>query len=62
MPTVREDDIKLEETTFPEGLLFARNTALPLLQIEDALGVALWFSKESERVITAPLLAIEQNT
>ena len=33
--TVREENIKLEQATFPQSLVLARYTALPFLQVQD---------------------------
>lgn len=55
--TIWEDDAELEETPLPEGLVLAWDSALPDLEVEDALGVALWLGVESKWVVTAPLLS-----
>lgn len=54
--TIWENDLKLEETTLPKGLIFAWDTALPHLEVEHTLCIALWLSIETEWVIAAPLL------
>lgn len=56
MLTIWENDAQLEQTSFPQCLVFARDTTLPVLQVEYALRVALRFCVEPERVVSAPLL------
>lgn len=54
--TVWKYDFELEQTSFPESLLFARNTTFPALEIHGSI-FALGFGKEAERVVAPPLLA-----
>lgn len=54
--TVGKYDFKLEQTSFPEGLLFARNTTLPALEIHGTV-FTLGFGEEAEWMVAPPLLA-----
>ena len=54
---VRELDFQLEEPAFPDGLVFARDGAVPLLQVEGAGVGAGGFGHEAEGVGFAPLFA-----
>lgn len=55
--TIWKDNAEFEETSLPKSLVLSWNTAFPDLKVEDALGIALWLSIESEWVVTAPLLS-----
>jgi len=56
--TVRKLYMNLEETAFPDCLVFAGNAAVPRLQIEDAGLAFLRFGEEAEGVVFAPLLPV----
>ena len=53
---VRERDLELEKTAFPDGLLLAWYTAIPLLKVHHAVRAAHGFREEAERVVASPLL------
>lgn len=55
--TVRKLHGELEQAALPDSLFFARNTALPVLQIKNTLNVARRSCIESKRRIFAPELA-----
>lgn len=55
--TIRKYDAELEEAALPECFILAWYSTLPVLQVENALSVALRFCVKSERVIAPPLLA-----
>ena len=50
--------MNLEEAAFPDRLVFARNTAVPRLEIEDAGLALLRFGEEAKWVVFAPLLPV----
>jgi hypothetical protein len=52
-----KQDFELEEAAFPDCFVFARDGALPLLQVEGAVVVAGGFGDEAEGVGFAPLFA-----
>ena len=54
--TIWKYDFELEQTSFPESLLFARNTTFPTLEIHGTV-FTLGFGEEAERVVAPPLLA-----
>lgn len=56
--TVRKLYVDLEEAAFPDCLVFARNAAVPRLEVEDAGLAFLRFGEEAERVVFAPLLPL----
>jgi hypothetical protein len=56
--TIRECHDQLEEATLPDGLLLARNAALPDLEVKHALGVLLGPGVKAERVVLPPLLPV----
>lgn len=57
--TVRELHGQFELATLPNGLLLSRYTALPVLEVQDALTVARWSRIESKRVIAPPELSVQ---
>lgn len=57
MLTVRKLHGQLELATLPDRLLLARNTALPVLEIEDTLRITSRPRIEPKRVISTPELA-----
>lgn len=50
-----EYHVKLEESSFPYGLLLARDTTAPLHEIKSTLGAFRWLGEEPKRVILTPL-------
>jgi hypothetical protein len=52
---IRERDFELEQSAFPDRLIFAGDAAVPLLQIHHSVGAAHRFRKEAERVVASPL-------
>jgi len=54
--TIWKYDFELEQASFPEGLLFARNTTLPAFEIHGTV-FAFGFGEEAERMVAPPLLA-----
>lgn len=50
---------QLVKTTLPNGLLLARDAALPLTQVEHAVASALGLREEPKRVVPAPQLAAQ---
>jgi hypothetical protein len=57
--TIRESNGQLEESTRPNCVLFTRNSALPVFDIEYTLFGALGLGVEPERMVSSPLLPIE---
>lgn len=55
--TIWKSYVQFEKTTLPNGLVFPRNTALPVLQIQNTFLRPRRFRKEAERMIPPPLLA-----
>lgn len=55
--TFGENDAQLEKSSLPQSLLLAWDTALPCLEIENALTISLWLCVEAEWVVSTPLLA-----
>lgn len=55
---VGEDQADFEQASLPERLLFAWDSAVPDLQIEDTLGVLLRPGVETEGVVLSPLLSV----
>jgi hypothetical protein len=55
--TVGEGNLQLKKTPFPDGLVLAWNSAIPHLDVKDALLGALRSGVESERMVFTPLLA-----
>ena len=51
-------EIELEESTFPDGLLFSWDAHVPHLEIDNAVVLSGWFGKEAEWVVFAPLLSL----
>ena len=52
---IRERDFELEQAAFPDGLLFARYAAVPLLEVHHAVCAAHGFREEAEGVVASPL-------
>lgn len=57
--TVRELHSQFELATFPNGLLLAWNTTLPVLEIQDAVAVARRSRVEPKWVIAPPELSVQ---
>ena len=57
--TIRESNGQLEESTRPNCVLFARDSAFPIFDIEYTLFGTLWLGIEPERMVSSPLLPIE---
>ncbi len=55
---VRKIEHELEQTTFPDRLLFSWYAHFPHLEIDYAVGLSGGFSKEAEWVVFAPLLSL----
>jgi hypothetical protein len=55
--TLRENHVELKQPALPDRLLFTRNAAAPLHQIQTTVGRLGRLRKEPERVVFAPLLA-----
>ena len=53
--------MNLEEAAFPDRLIFAGDTAIPGLEIEDASLALLRFGEEAEGMVFAPLLPVEDS-
>lgn len=56
--TVGELNVELEESTCPDCPVFARDRAVPALEVEAALGVLCGACYETEGMVFAPLLAV----
>jgi len=56
--TIGKNHAELEQSSCPECIVLARNTAFPDLQIEDTLRISLRLCEKTERMITSPLLAL----
>jgi hypothetical protein len=54
--TIWKYDFELEQASFPEGLLFARNTTFPALEVHGTV-FTFGFGEEAKRVVAPPLLA-----
>jgi hypothetical protein len=52
---VGKADFQFEQPTFPDGLVFAGDAAVPLLEIHHAIRAAHRLREEAERVIASPL-------
>jgi len=51
---IGEDDFELEQSTLPDSLLFARDTAIPFLEIHHAVGATHGFCEEAKGVVSSP--------
>ena len=58
--TVREQHIELEQSTFPQRLVFSWDTTFPFLEVKHALCIADRPSKKAERMISSPLFSMAQ--
>lgn len=56
--TVGKSHIQLEETTFPDGVLLSRDSAIPALHVQDSLGRANRFRDEAKDAIATPLFSV----
>lgn len=57
--TIRESNGQLEESARPNSVLFARDSAFPIFDIEYTFFGTLRFGIEPERMVSSPLLPIE---
>lgn len=55
--TLGKSNGKLEKSAFPDGLFFAWDTALPLLDVQDAV-LALGLREEGKGMVSPPLLSV----
>lgn len=55
--TIGEQDIELEQPTFPKRLIFARHPTFPFLEIQNTIGGTNRFCEEAKWVVTTPLLS-----
>lgn len=55
---VRKCDLQLEQAAFPDSLLFAWYTTIPLFEVHHAVCAAHGLSEEAERVVASPLLPV----
>jgi hypothetical protein len=53
---VGKGDLKFEEAAFPDSLLLAWHTTIPLLELHHAVRAAHRFREEAKRVVASPLL------
>lgn len=58
MRTIRKVHVELEQASLPESLLLARNTAVPLHEIQTAIRRLGGFGEEAERVVFTPLAPV----
>lgn len=59
--TIRESDGQLEESARPNCVLFARDSAFPIFDIEYTFFGTLWLGIETKRMVSSPLLPIEMS-
>jgi hypothetical protein len=57
--TIGEDQVKFEESTFPESVSLAWNSAFPVLQVKATLRGTFRLCDKTKRVVATPLLSRE---
>lgn len=51
---IRERDLELEQAAFPDGLLLAGDTAIPLLKVHHAVGAAHGLCEKAKGMVSSP--------